>query len=284
MNDDEHIIEAIGRTRIVVRDGRVVEVGDPLIRTCPLAERFGRPVREMTKEAIRENIEERIRSFGMCTPDREVLATRDFVLFGASELISCAIRNGLLDCAVIACDGAGTLVAQNPALVQGIGGRMSGLVKTSPIPAVIERIEANGGRVLDPATAAIDQAKGVAFARDLGCRRVAVTVAGAAEAEEIRRLYPESLIVAVHTTGLSAEESERLVAVADIVTVCASRHLREAAGRVALLQGGAAIPVFALTREGKDIILEKIRETDTPVFVKGERLPVAGKREPEPLI
>jgi len=282
--NDEHIIEAIGKTKVVVRDGRVVEVGDPVICCCPLAERFGRPVREMTKDAIRENIEERIRSFGMCTPDREVLAGQDFVLFGASELISCAIRRGLLDGAVIACDGAGTLVAQNPELVQGIGGRMSGLVKTSPIPAVIGRIEANGGRVLDPETGAIDQVKGVAFARELGCRKVAVTVAGADDAETIRRLFPETLIVGVHTTGLSADESERLVAVADIVTVCASRHLREAAGRVALLQGGAAIPVFALTREGKDVILEKIRETDSPIFIKGERLPVAGKRGPEPLI
>jgi len=161
---------------------------------------------------------------------------------------------------------------------------MSGLVKTSPIPAVIGRIEANGGRVLDPETGAIDQVKGVAFARELGCRKVAVTVAGADDAETIRRLFPETLIVGVHTTGLSADESERLVAVADIVTVCASRHLREAAGRVALLQGGAAIPVFALTREGKDVILEKIRETDSPIFIKGERLPVAGKRGPEPLI
>jgi len=282
--NDEHIIEAIGKTKVVVRDGRVVEVGDPVICCCPLAERFGRPVREMTKDAIRENIEERIRSFGMCTPDREVLAGQDFVLFGASELISCAIRRGLLDGAVIACDGAGTLVAQNPELVQGIGGRMSGLVKTSPIPAVIGRIEANGGRVLDPETGAIDQVKGVAFARELGCRKVAVTGAGADDAETIRRLFPETLIVGVHTTGLSADESERLVAVADIVTVCASRHLREAAGRVALLQGGAAIPVFALTREGKDVILEKIRETDSPIFIKGERLPVAGKRGPEPLI
>ncbi|MDK2974817.1 MAG: hypothetical protein PWP08_1188 [Methanofollis sp.] len=282
--NDEHIIETIGKTTVVVREGRVVEVGDPLIRACPLAERFGRPVREMTKDAIRENVEERIRSFGMCTPDREVLAGPDFVLFGASELISCAIRRGLLDCAVIVCDGAGTLVARTPELVQGIGGRMSGLVKTSPIPAVIRRIEENGGRVLDPETTTISQVEGVAFARDLGCRKVAVTVAGAEDAETIRRLFPETLVIGVHTTGFSADESRRLVAVADIVTVCASRHLREAAGRVALLQGGAAIPVFALTAQGKDVLLEKIRETDIQVFIRGERLPVTGKREPEPLI
>ena len=87
-----------------------------------------------------------------------------------------------------------------------------------------------------------------------------------------------------HVRGWMAVPDCEVVAVADIVTVCASRHLREAAGKVALLQGGAAIPVFALTGKGKEIILEKIRETDIPVFIKGERLPVAGKREPEPLI
>ena len=49
--------------------------------------RGGLPARsEMTPDAIRENIEGRIRTFGMCTPEREVLAGSDFVIFGASEL------------------------------------------------------------------------------------------------------------------------------------------------------------------------------------------------------
>ncbi|NYT17604.1 MAG: DUF2099 family protein, partial [Methanomicrobiales archaeon] len=60
---DTHVIEAIGRCRIVVKNGEVVEVGPPLIRECPLARRFARPVHPITREAVRENIEHRIRSF-----------------------------------------------------------------------------------------------------------------------------------------------------------------------------------------------------------------------------
>ncbi|QSZ66066.1 DUF2099 family protein [Methanofollis aquaemaris] len=281
---DEHIIEAAGKARVVIRDGKVVEVGEPVIRSCPLAERFSHPVREMTGEEIKRNIEERIRTFGMCTPEREVLADPDFVLFGASELLSAAVRRGDLDAAVVACDGAGTVVAINPRLVQGIGGRMSGLVKTSPIPAVIRRIEENGGAVLDPVTARIDPIAGVEAAMQAGYRAVAVTVASPAVATEVRMRYPDAIIVGVHLTGLSAGEAEEIAAVADIVAVCASRHLREAAGRRALLQAGTAVPVFALTQRGKEIILAKIRETDRQVVVTGGHLPVAGTRGPEPLV
>ena len=40
---DEHIIEAIGRCRVVIRDGKVVEVGEAMIKDCPLAKRFAFP-------------------------------------------------------------------------------------------------------------------------------------------------------------------------------------------------------------------------------------------------
>jgi putative methanogenesis marker protein 8 len=280
---DEHIIEAAGRCRVVIRNGRVAEVGTPQIKDCPLARRFACPIEEMTPEAIRENIEARIRSFGMCTPEREVLAGPDFVIFGASELLSSAIRRGELDAAVIASDGAGTLVATNPALIQGIGGRMSGLVKTSPIPEVIARIEENGGVVLDPETAAIDQAAGVALARTLGHRRIAVTTAVAAEAAVIRERFPDAVIVAVHTTGISREDAALMAGAADLLTACASKHIREEAAKTALLQAGTSIPVFAMTRAGKAIILGKIGETDQPIIVQGARLPVPGSQSPSPL-
>ncbi len=280
---DEHIIEAAGKCRVVIRNGRVVEVGTPQIQDCPLARRFACPVEEMTAEAIRKNIEGRIRSFGMCTPEREVLAGPDFVLFGASELLSSAVRRGDLDAAVIASDGAGTLVAENPALIQGIGGRMSGLVKTSPIPEVIARIEENGGVVLDPATAAIDQAAGVALAAKSGHRRIAVTTAVAAEAAAIRERFPDAVIVAVHTTGLSREDAALMAGTADLLTACASQHIRDVAAKTALLQAGTSIPVFAMTPAGKAIVLGKVAETDQQVIIHGARLPVQGSQSPSPL-
>ena len=281
---DEHIIEAIGKCRVVVRDGKVVEIGRPIIDDCPLAKRFAFPVAEITPEAVKANIEHRIRAFGMCTPAREVLDNRPFVGFGASELISFGIQAGMLDAAVIACDGAGTVVATTPEMVQGIGGRMSGLVSTSPHIPVIERIEQNGGYVLDRIHARIDQQSGVALAVLKKFRRIAVTVAAPAEAEAIRTAYPESLIIAVHVSGLSRVEAARLVGASDLVTACASKPIREIAGPLALVQAGISIPVFAMTEKGKELIIEKIRTSKDPVLIKPTKLPVVGDREPSPLV
>ncbi len=135
----EHIIEAVGMTRVVIRDGKVVEVGEPKIQFCSLAKRFATPVDPITKEAVQKNIEERIKNFGMCTKDREVLDKETFVLFGASELMSTGLRTKTLYAAVICSDGAGTVIIRTPNLVQGLGGKMSGLVLTTPLPDVIKK-------------------------------------------------------------------------------------------------------------------------------------------------
>jgi hypothetical protein len=55
----------IERGTIVIRDGAVVEVGEPVIADCPLAKRFAYPIPAITKDAVKANIEHRIRSFGM---------------------------------------------------------------------------------------------------------------------------------------------------------------------------------------------------------------------------
>jgi len=283
-NSDEHIIEAIGRSRIVIRNGRVVEVGEARISDCPLAKRFAYPIPAITKDAIKANIEHRIHAFGMCTPDREVLDTREFVGFGASELLSFGLHAGLIDAAVLVCDGAGTVVVTKPAMAQGIGGRMSGLVQTSPHTSVMDRIEQGGGIVLDREHATIDQVAGVALASGEGYRTIAVTVATPETAEIIRRIHPDTLIFAVHVTGLSLNEAESLVSVSDLVTSCASRTIREIAGAGALLQAGISVPVFAMTQKGKLLVLEKIRQSDDPVLVKPTRLPALGDKQPSPLV
>ncbi len=281
---DNHVIEAVGRSRIVIRDGKVTEVSEPRIRGCPLAKRFAYPVGEISPGEVKANIEHRMGSFGMCGPSRKVCGSVDFVGFGASELIGAGILSGYLDAAVLACDGAGTVVVWSPELVQGIGGRMSGLVETSPIPEAMDRIEAGGGVVLDRDTARLDQAAGVDLAVRSGRPRVAVTVALAGDAEKIRERHPDALIIGVHLTATSREDAERLVAVADIVTGCASRWIWELGGARASLQAGTAVPVFALTRRGKKLILLKIERMDRPVLVSGGRLPVHGPDTPRPLV
>jgi putative methanogenesis marker protein 8 len=281
---DTHVIEAIGKCRIIVRDGVVVEVGPPLIRECPLARRFARPVHPITPEAVKENIEHRIRAFGMCSADRQVLSSGEYVGFGASELISFGLSGGLFDAAVIACEGAGTVIAPTPELVQGIGGRMSGLVRTTPIPGVIAAIELNGGIVPFRETAALDQAGGVRVAYASGFSKVAVTVALPGDARNIREDYPDTFIIAVHTTGITREEAAEFAATCDIVTACASRAVREVAGPRALLQAGSSIPVFAMTGRAKNLILDKIRLTEGQVLVTGARLPFSGDSAPDPLV
>ncbi|WP_332450454.1 methanogenesis marker 8 protein [Methanoculleus sp.] len=281
---DEHIIEAIGRSRIVIRNGEVVEVGEAIITDCPLAKRFACPVPEISTEAVRENIEHRMKAFGMCTPDREVLDTREFVGFGASELLSFGMKAGMIDAAVLACDGAGTVVVTDPAMVQGIGGRMSGLVRTTPYPSVMDRIEEGGGIVLDRETAAMEPAAGVALAEEQGYRKIAVTVALPEDAAAIREAHPDAFIVAVHVTGMTRDGAATVAAAADLVTACASGTVREVAGSRALVQAGVSVPVYAMTERGKDLIIEKIRRSDEQVLVKPTRLPVTGGREPDPLV
>lgn len=278
------MIETLGKTRIVIRNGKVVEVGSPRVRICPLARRFARPVVTITPSEVRENVEARIREMGMCSVERQLLSTRDFVTFGASELICTGLRAGMIDAGVIACDGAGTVIATSPELVQGIGGRMSGLVSTSPIAEVIEGIERHGGRVCFPETAEIDQGGGVRIACEMGFRRIAVTVTGADTAESIRRIAPEAIVIGVHLTGISEEDACRLMKAADIVSACASHWIRVHAAGYARLQAGEAIPVFALTSRGKELILRRIEESEVTMLVKTAPLPVSGSESPEPLV
>jgi len=284
LKKDEHVIEAIGKSRIVIRNGQVVEVGDALIRDCPLAKRFAYPIPDIRKESVRANIEHRIKAFGMCTPAREVMDTREFVGFGASELLSFGLQKGLLDAVVLACDGAGTVVVTKPAMAQGIGGRMSGLVSTTPYPEVMDRIERDGGYVLDRDNASIDQLAGVALALVQGFRRIAVTVALPETAETIRRIHPKTLIFGVHVTGLSGPGAEMLVTASDLVTSCASGSIRESVGKNALVQAGVAIPIFAMTMAGKNLIIEKIRLSQEPVLVKPTKLPSLSGQQPDPLV
>jgi putative methanogenesis marker protein 8 len=212
------------------------------------------------------------------------LDSREFVGFGASELLSFGLKIGFIDAVVLACDGAGTVVVTKPEMVQGIGGRMSGIVRTSPHPSVIDRIEQDGGIVLDKKHAIIDQIAGVALAVSEGYRMIAVTVATPDVAAAIRKMHPDTFIFAVHVTGISAEDAKSLVDASDLVTACASRTIREIAGSKALLQAGISVPVFAMSLRGKGLIIEKIRQSDDQVLVKPTRLPALGEKQPDPLV
>ena len=268
-----HIIELLGKTRVVIKDGKVIEVGQPVIEWCPIFAKV-RGIQRITPEEVKKNIEFRMSDFGMFT-DRRQLMLEDFVGFGASEVMMTGLNRGLLDTTVTACEGAGTVISNNPTLVQGMGGRMSGLVETEPIDGIIKGITERGGIVLDPSTAVIDPVAGVKKAAELGYKKIAVTVAFAETAKELRKLEAELgldlIVIGVHVTGLCEEEARTLLENADITTSCASKCIRDLAKPLA--QVGTAVPLFALTQKGKELVIERAKEVQSPILINTMSLP-----------
>ncbi|HEX7467056.1 MAG TPA: methanogenesis marker 8 protein [Methanobacterium sp.] len=262
MNEnDEHVIEALGKARIVVKKGKVVEVGEPKISYCPLFEKY-RGISELSPEVIKENIEFRIEDFGMCTPQR-TLRMKDFLSFGVSETLSTLLEDGIIDCTVIVCEGCGTVIVTDPELVQGIGGRISGFVSTSPIEGIINTLGAQN--VLDPENAAIDQVAGVLKAIKMGYKDIAVTIAGAEDVVKLREIEKENedvniYIFAVHVSEISKEDAEILFQHADVITACASKHVRKIAEEREIFSVGASIPIYGVTEDGKEFMLRRIRK------------------------
>ena len=77
-------------SRVVIEDGKVVEVSEPKVKHCPLFKKY-RGIEELNTDTVRENIEYRISSFGMCTENR-VTEMDDVISFGVSEILSHALR------------------------------------------------------------------------------------------------------------------------------------------------------------------------------------------------
>jgi putative methanogenesis marker protein 8 len=196
--------------------------------------------------------------FGQFTEKRKISDPHKYVPFGASEIIMDAMEAHLLDAAVIVCDGAGTVITDRPDIVQGIGGRMSGLAYTTPRKSVIDRLQKKGALVLDPDTARIDAVKGVQKALE-NYEKIAVTVPASPDIERLKKLSSSGSvsIFVVHTTGITAEQAA-IATKADIVWGCASLYVREITGPKSLLQLGVGIPVFVLTERGLSLVVPRI--------------------------
>jgi len=72
-----------------------------------------RGIKKFTSKTAKDNIEFRMKDFGIFTEDRAI-EMEIFVGFGASETFMTGLRRGLLDTCVTACDGAGTVITSNP--------------------------------------------------------------------------------------------------------------------------------------------------------------------------
>ena len=267
---DEHVIEVLGKTRVVISGGEIVYVGVPKIGYCPLAERFPNPINKISQESVLRHVRWCIENYGLCTANRVLESRETFVEFGASETLYSCLRRGMLDCCVIVGDCIGTVITKRADVVQGIGGKLSGVIKTTPIPSVVKRL-----KMLDSTPyrdGAIDQIGGFKKAVSLGFKKIGITVTVADEAVKIRKLASEfritPLIIGVHLTGISRGDAQQLIDNSDVVTGCASKYVRSLAGDSCLLQVGSSMPVYAVTCFGKEALLERAKDVWKRLSVK----------------
>ena len=70
MVEDRHVIEALGKVRVVIENGEITDIGPSAgVKYCPMFHAM-HGVNELNEEFIRKNINFRIKDFGMCTPER----------------------------------------------------------------------------------------------------------------------------------------------------------------------------------------------------------------------
>ncbi len=272
----KHEIYCCG-SRVRISEKGIDVLTEPTVGYCPLHEAlYG--TKKVDAETVQKSVEKKIAGYGFCCAQR-VFDPESIVAYGASEMMKVWLEKGLIDCTVIVCEGAGTVITTNGNLVQAIGARLTGIVKTSPIKQVIKHIEANGGVVLNKAAARIDQVDGVNRAFKLGFKRIAVSIAGfqAKAVSKIRKFERNAgldvLVFSVCNTCVG-ENDIKNIAQADVACASASKLVRTKIGKNALLQLGVTIPVYAMTEKGKRLVLAYLAEfKDKLVIFRTAKLP-----------
>ena len=263
--DDLHIIRLFS-SFVAISNGKVIKITDPKMIYCPLARQLYRhipipdpPDREMIKTLIRQGIEEKIEKLGFFKPGRKLEHSKIAIPYGASEILMYALKKKAIDAAVVACEGAGSVITTSPDVVQGIGARMNGLFYTTPIPDLIDRLETLGALV-PFRDGAINQTESAREAVRHGFKNFAVTVNGYMDEklETLRKIeakYNVTItIFLVCSTGISQERAGEILEKADVVWSCASEEVRSIVGPKSILQITRKIPVFVLTQKGLTVV------------------------------
>ena len=279
---DYHIIEALGKTEVIIENGEITSVGNPLVDYCPIFDKID-DNKHLTKDFIKWNIEKRIREFGMCTPER-VVRMKDFLSFGISEILKTNIELGVIDCVVGVCDGVGTLLMTDPEIIQGVGGRVSALISTTPIPEVIEQVGVEN--VVNPETADLNPIKGLEMAIERGYKNIAITILPSKTVEEIAQ-YPlpedvNTYMFVAHTTNASSDEVESAFKYCDVITACASEKVRDYAEKENTYYSGSKVPIFAITEKGKEFLDNRLEKIGKPLTIND--YPMNKDKHPNPLV
>lgn len=282
MAKDRHVIEALGKTEVVIENGEITHIGETLVDYCPIFDKIDN-AKHLTREFIEFNINKRIREFGMCTPQR-VVRMPDVLSFGISEILKTNVELGLIDCVVGVCDGVGTLLMTEGDLIQGVGGRVSGLVSTTPIPEVIEQVGVEN--VVNPETAELTPIKGLEMAVERGFKNIAITILPGEIIKEIREYpVPEDVnvyILVAHATNASEKDVEYVFEYADVTTACASKKVREYAEERGLYYSGSKVPIFAITEKGREFLDNRLEKIGKPLT--DNNYPLNLEQHPNPLV
>lgn len=199
------------------------------------------------------------------------------VLFGASETISSAFKNGMLDAAVIVSNNLGTIITTNESNTQGAVKRMTGLFYTSSSEEIVNEAQKAGIISVFPYTSTIDQIAGVKEAIKRGYKRIAVTLAAQDNEllEQIKDL--ESTDVTIYKFGLCSTGIDEKTALmmkenADIVWSCASKYVKEYIEPNAIAQIGIKIPVHIMTRKGWELVKNHLQFMSEEVHLDDVKL------------
>ena len=280
--NDRHVIEALGKAEVVIENGKITYIGEPVVDYCSIFDN-GRHNGDLTKEFIKSNINKRIDEFGMCTPQRSI-DVEDTMSFGTSETLKTNMINGNVDCVVGACEGVGTLLIDDAELVQGVGGRVSALISTTPIDEVMDKVGREN--VLNPETAELNPLKGLEMAIERGYKNIAITIIPTEMVKDLRQ-YPKPedvniYIFVAHTTNVSKKEADMLFDYADVISGCSSINIRETAEERKPYYAGKKVPLYAVTENGKRLLNERLEYIGYELCEK--KYPQDFTQSPKPLI
>jgi putative methanogenesis marker protein 8 len=188
---------------------------------------------------------------------------KDFLSFGVSETLGTLLEEKIIDCAVIVSEGCGTTIVTDPEFVQGMAGRISAFLSTSPIIEIINAIGVQN--ILNPENTEIDQIKGALKAIDMGYKNIAVTILSPDDAQKLRGIESEHedikiYIFAAHVSEMSKKDSNALFDSADVITGCASKYIREIGDERKVFKAGASIPIYGVTEDGERFLKRRIEK------------------------
>lgn len=257
------------------------------IKYCPLMKKLLTEVGGETAEKLLStlsNEDEVIQTKLMCDLINEVVIKGGYfdsnrplnsceanVLFGASETMSSAFKDNLIDAAVIVSNNLGTIITTNYSNTQGSVKRMTGLFYTSPSKDIMKTAYEAGIIPVFPYTAEIDQLEGVKKAISLGYKRIAVSVAADDNYlhDEISKLEKENNIIiykfGLCSTGIDEKTATIMKDNADVIWSCASKQVKEYVEPNAIAQVGLKIPVHIMTKQGWEIIKNHLQRMNSDI-------------------